>query len=367
MKSFFSPPPASEEELICPKCAGSIQALDRRPGDVIAIEPLADKPLEIGDVVVFDPSSIEEDHSDQQPLQLKRVVGLPGQKVEIRDGELWVDGSQHIASTDLFIDRAILVDQTLIESSTDAVPAWITYLPSSLYPREGREARRHASNLLDESPWDLDESREFQVVHDYAIELATKGSSLTSYELLMKHKGCDLQLSLTVSKGSISLEGQIIVEDQRESIAQFFTYQPSRPIMVALVDGVLRVYNQSELMRHTLPKASLKRLALSEDADFGFQRRSSDPGLQEPYLFALKVIGEKPNEVRLKLFRDVHYRGPRGESFFELAATSGYHVLGDHVAASLDSRQRYAKGIPQSAIVGKATRIKETDNLTQIP
>ena len=45
-------------------------------------------PIERGDIIVFQPP---QEASDGIPL-IKRVIGLPGERVEARDGRIWING-----------------------------------------------------------------------------------------------------------------------------------------------------------------------------------------------------------------------------------------------------------------------------------
>ncbi len=44
-----------------------------------------------GDIVVFDPPG--DDGTPNEPLLIKRLIGLPGETVELRDGQVYIDGT----------------------------------------------------------------------------------------------------------------------------------------------------------------------------------------------------------------------------------------------------------------------------------
>jgi signal peptidase I len=46
-----------------------------------------------GDVVVFDPVTMPEFATQQKGLHLKRLVGLPGETLQLSNGVLWVNGA----------------------------------------------------------------------------------------------------------------------------------------------------------------------------------------------------------------------------------------------------------------------------------
>ena len=66
-----------------------------------------------GDVIVFLPNGSQNSH-----LYVKRVVGLPGEKVQIREGTVYIDGV-HLEEGELFdkiIDPGIAQNEILLES-----------------------------------------------------------------------------------------------------------------------------------------------------------------------------------------------------------------------------------------------------------
>ncbi len=60
------------------------------PGDRIVVVPAATHPIRRGDVVVL------RDPRDHERSTVKRVVGLPGETVEVRGGRLMIDGVAHL-------------------------------------------------------------------------------------------------------------------------------------------------------------------------------------------------------------------------------------------------------------------------------
>lgn len=62
-------------------------------GDIVLMNRLvynASKPKR-GDVIAFKPNGNENAH-----YSIKRVVGLPGETVQIKDGTIYIDGEEHV-------------------------------------------------------------------------------------------------------------------------------------------------------------------------------------------------------------------------------------------------------------------------------
>ncbi|RLC74556.1 MAG: signal peptidase I [Chloroflexi bacterium] len=86
-------------------------------------------PPERGDIIVFQPpNNPDEDY-------IKRVVGLPGEQVEIRDGAIWVDGD--------------FLEETYIANSTPYSGAW------SLGEKEFFVLGDNRGNSSDSHSWGL--------------------------------------------------------------------------------------------------------------------------------------------------------------------------------------------------------------------
>ena len=60
-------------------------------GDIVLVNRMiydASKPKR-GDIIVFKPNGNENSHS-----YIKRIIGLPGETIQIRDGEIYIDGEK---------------------------------------------------------------------------------------------------------------------------------------------------------------------------------------------------------------------------------------------------------------------------------
>jgi signal peptidase I len=65
------------------------------PGQYVLVDKLTPRwsPYARGDIVVFDPPPSWVDQTNGVPL-IKRVIGLPGETVELRDGKVFVNGAE---------------------------------------------------------------------------------------------------------------------------------------------------------------------------------------------------------------------------------------------------------------------------------
>ncbi len=89
----------------CRTCKQPIQWQDEiESPQAMSMEKIRDDgPIHIGDVVAFRESS-------NQSLEVKRVAGLDHQSVELRLGDLWIDGRRWQKNLEQFLRMALLVD-----------------------------------------------------------------------------------------------------------------------------------------------------------------------------------------------------------------------------------------------------------------
>jgi signal peptidase I len=64
------------------------------PGDVVLLEAISPRSRDFrrGDVKTFSTQGLKVPHQEEPALFIKRVVGLPGDELVIRDKKLWVNG-----------------------------------------------------------------------------------------------------------------------------------------------------------------------------------------------------------------------------------------------------------------------------------
>jgi len=132
-------PPSAEFPAVCPNC-GLQQPPEARPtgkpGDRLQIETLSarKRPPQRFDTVVFrTPESLQ--HHGAQPHSIKRVVGLPGETVELRGGDVWIDGRR--------------VRKTLPQQRTLAMTVYDSRYP----PRESEKTPPRWAPAQESSVW----------------------------------------------------------------------------------------------------------------------------------------------------------------------------------------------------------------------
>ncbi len=84
-------------------------------GEMVLVDKLTPRlgGVHRGDIIVFDPPA--RDRDDGAPF-IKRVIGLPGERVELRRGLVWVDG--------VALDESGYLDADQATEPTDTLTAW---------------------------------------------------------------------------------------------------------------------------------------------------------------------------------------------------------------------------------------------------
>lgn len=328
-----------DEQVTCGHCG--YQRNDRaaatlRPGEVLALDPASRaanwKPSR-WDLVLIE---------QEGQWSVKRVVGLPGEQVELAAGDVWVDGRQLPTGDRPSGELKILVfdqnhdppDQSRFlpeqaETGWRVTPGELAYRRTDNRPEPpaDRLVYHHLACLPPPQPGEQPSvprdpylfnhqvSRQLFPVSDIWIEFRVR--SFDEGELTVTLHGEEVDFSRTISADKRDrliqlghLDGRFFFKSAR--VGRWFNY--SKPV--------------SNRFRPT----------------------------NRPFSFSL----EGASQVRLtdvRIYRDIHYLGPHNLEeayrFPQPAQPQHVLVLGDNVPISEDSRYLDGPGIPFSAIRGK--------------
>lgn len=360
--------------VVCPNCGfrkNRITRGDLREGDSVWMDELDDTmQINCWDIIAF------QHGPDGKEPHAKRVVGLPGQRISIRSGEIVSDGKLTRKDLARQLDAAILVFEQRPEPDYETRPNWemdagsgwslqggeLRYGPETDVPAVNRSIQfihhsrwtgLHARN--DESP----------VVDHYAFnrslprQLNPVGDLLVTFHLMK-----------TEESGSFSIR----IHDCFDWFVAEVDYQPHR------VSWIVSQGDQ-KLGRATLdrPVESADRWTFST-----FDRQfliaiNNRPILQIPYERSngaeftpltrpVELAGSESSFVidRFRLYRDIYYLNPQGLSIpWEADHALGddeYFFIGDNVPTSLDSRSWRPPGVSRKSFVGKVLyKLDEND------
>jgi len=360
--------------LNCPNCGAAYEGSDGvdRPGDRVLVDRSAfvwRSPRRWEPVVFRSPE-------DPGALCVKRVAGLPGESVEIRGGDVFVNGAiarksiadqrgaaigvyglPEIGSDEVlerwraeppgswqfvsgrFVHRAIRHERDASLQSASATPIdWLGYCHHQCF-RTNEKPR--PGPILDESSYDPSESRVLCPVNDVMLRC----------RITAAHGG---MIYLRANAGGD--EFAIEVDLDRSQASLMHNHQPVRA--VALPSGALapRALWELVLADHQLLLAIDGRTVI----EFHYQPNGGGLENQAPRV----AIGARGVEVELQdleVLRDIYYTagpGRNGEtgSQYQLGPDE-YFLLGDNSPHSLDSRVWSPQdGISSGSIVGRALK-----------
>ncbi len=352
----------------CFRCGGSCKvASEVVAGDIVELQALAkhDQPRRL-DVVVVDRLNPSPGNS----LNVKRVWGLPGEKIALRSGELWIDGKLFQKSLSQLAQVAVLLSTyprdphrhwwRMSVDSQECFPLEAGDLaePVGLQVGEHLLFCYHYPNRGMDPPW----LKPAHVVDDYV------GNQNSTYLL---HRVHDLLLAVELLEPTTAAWFiQFKVEDEFYRLqvipetcsAPSTTPAPQRPdsvcaircrnyLRVAVCDGRFLASSDIESWEWDLQKCGASTILPTAESKAQEHGKSMDAQVVLNTTHEIKI-------AKLSLARDL-WLGPRENSQINWSSsettTAGYFVLGDNLPISIDSRDAGFGRIERSQILGRLT------------
>lgn len=354
-------------QVVCPNCgaAGAASEAKRCPGERVFLDrwpPRRGEPRR-WDLVAF------ETPGEEHNLAVKRVVGLPGEQIGIRFGDVLADGQIVRKSLDEFRRVALPVydDRYRVpRTSDDLAGRWHGDTAVTRWRRNGHGWSTSPSNSQQTSEdWLVYSHRACWPGASAAGRDSPVSDSYGFNQQLSRqlHPVTDLMLACTAS-----------CSWQRGTL-QFRLHDGYQWFRLELLpdEGVARLSRDGRCIREVpLPPAGYARQVLFELAVcdrqilFGVDGATvmdfvceGAPGPPEPVSTPLAIAAEGM-EVRLlslNVLRDIYYLDPRGLGTawqaFESLPNNQYFVVGDNVPVSRDSRHWAVPGLPSKSILGR--------------
>lgn len=303
----------------CPWCdqENSLAASARRPGqrlliDRVALMGRAPRRWEV--VVARAPRQASE-------WCIKRIVGLPGESVALRNGDVWIDGRRAAKSLDELRAMAIRVTRGdgLARDWVAEAAAWQWDGSSAAHESSRRRVAwlqfRPARKLTDESPCDQNESRVLNPVGDLLLACDVRTGVDGVVCLRMQSHGAVFDLELDAQKRTTRLR-----HNGRTLASEAYSPDESERWMhveLAVADGRVHAALDGEE---------------SASCEFDSSNKSAAPA-------TLSIEASGRVELRRpEVFRDVYYTASsRGDGQYRLGADE-YFVLSDNSPHGADSR-----------------------------
>jgi signal peptidase I len=342
---------APDAPAVCPNCGAENAAA--RGADVGGDRVLVDRSALLWrsprrwETVAF------RDPGDSSALCVKRVVGLPGECVEIQAGDVLIGGrrtTRHLAEQRAM--AVIVYDtpanfrrwQAAADGSWELADGramhraraaahdvnWLTYHHEQVFnagaPRGGP--------IVDESPSDQGESRALSSVSDIALACEALAFGDGEIHLRAGCRGDEFTARIDVASG----RGELKHNDR--TVARFDA--PPRPLRTAS-------WLELRLADHQAQLVLADRLLVQWNYE-----PSEDSPEKRSQILAIGARGADVELRRLRILRDIYYTpGPRGSQAKYRLGPDEYFMLGDNSPHAIDSRAWWPGGIPASSIVGK--------------
>jgi hypothetical protein len=322
------------------------------------------------------------DPADASRLVVKRIVGLPGERIEFRHGDLVADGRVVRKSLVQLRAMAVLVHDHTHQPRSDAAlpPRWQSESASSQWrsdgprlvfgPRDesaesldwisyqhwpcyaGIVPRSQPSPILDNDSYNQQLSRPLNAVTDVmlACRLRTSGRA-GRVALEIEVRSDRYRAELCFDRRELAL----FRNSTELSRSPLLPFAFARGVMLELAwcDGQLLL----GIDRHELIRLAMEQNGTGSDGS-GLPASGSSIGRQgSAPRIAIGAAGRAVVVDRLRILRDVHYlpaefSANRRRTFTQLGADQVF-LVGDNVPVSQDSRHWARPGLPVSRILGR--------------
>lgn len=304
------------------------------------------------------------DHPQQ--AYVKRVVGLPGESVQIRRGNVFINGEIARKSLAEFENLAVLVHEHQ-QPGDRPLSRWVPQKPASSWVVDAaalhflptqeqgvetpadfvfyqhRDADGKATHIVDETEYTVARPRwqhsdVFDLLLKCRLEIAEPTGSVIVVLQPVGSRKFHLELDYRSSAATLTWNDEVVqtaeLPRDRRSLDVTFGYFDERV--------VVRLGPEGDLPPFDLP------LPLGENPTL-----NSTP-------FAIGSCGQQVRVESVRIFRDVHYSSriagtykPSGVVKPYKLAEDEYFVLGDNSAISHDSRAWDRPAVPARLLVGK--------------
>ena len=377
-------------DLICPYCStsGSLLSCQRKDSDGVKLE-VGGQEIQRWDVVAF--------KVKPETAGIKRVVGLPGETIQIRGGNLWREGKLIQKSVpDQKRTRILIHDSNKTSSASldwQAVDSAGSRLETSKHrfanrkfnfdsSPDGRKLqwfqfcnqRNYAHTSDSETPptdgeiqaWPIEDhygynqslARKLNVVDEIFVSLnflpvATRGiawrfaNGANSYEFAIDVE----QKELAISQLEVSSGLAIDHATQRFQLAESLFANAEIEVEFSTIDKMAVILiGGTEVTRFQLESAPEKKRA----------ERSKDDARQLLRLGAEVVPGAEQSPIgRVRIWRDIYYLVAEengGQSQTLVGSPDGFLLLGDNQPVSIDSRHWPDVSVSKTDLIGKVRK-----------
>lgn len=338
--------------------------------------PLADAPDQPGDVVSVDRWAYSLTSPKRWDVVLfqrgeeswvKRIVGLPGETVEIRDGDVWIDGARARKNfVELTSMQQEVFDDAYSPRGFDASRQWerdprgefVGGRPM-LDGRDGLQTWTFARFLFDE--------RQYRpLVDEYAYEGSSRADAesvhdfVADLDLTALHADGNLRVALTDGSDVVEAVIPLTEAGSLQVRTRLGSLEGKATPFRKLASVRMKPWRIGETRRLTVAFVDRRFHVAIDGQPVGQPIDLPNLASREPVVRPLRLTIEQGcvRVDRFRLSRDVHYR-PQGMAGQAVRLGSGeYFVLGDHSPVAEDSRTWLDPAVRRRDLLGRVLDLK---------
>ncbi len=360
--------PPHDELAVCPNCGYAKNHLTKeilKAGDVVSVSPFSDAdPPKRWEIVTF------QSPDDDSQLSVKRIVGLPGEKVELRGGDVFIDGKVERKSLAQLREMAIAIHDSAFQPKLDDTS-----------PRRWVGEGANSGWRETTGGFEFEKSHTHTSSHDWLLyhhwHCMPSNQPRTKQAAIKDHYGYNQGLARNLSSvRDIILECRLSLDEwdtftmlitSREGT---FQAEMSRETNLATLRHDGESIGSAELPHSvSADEAMLEFAVIDQQAILAVDRNplirvdiASDRELRPIPLNPLR-IGASGGRIivrRIRILRDIHYSRPKGVSWalpteWQLGKDE-YFVVGDNIPISRDSRMWKMPAVQRKMFLGRVLK-----------